>query len=61
MYTGRDSGIVLESPPFKSQRELSQQRRVVTEEGGNVEESGIMENDERKFKEEVFKYRREVK
>lgn len=37
--------MILESPAFKSQRELNQQRRVITEEGGKVEESGIMEND----------------
>ena len=59
LYTGRDSGMVLESPAFKSQRELSQQRRLVTGEGGNVGESGLWKMMERKL-EVVVKRRREV-
>lgn len=51
--------MVLESPAFKSQRELSQQRRLVTGEGGNVGESGLWKMMERKL-EVVVKRRREV-
>lgn len=60
MYTGRDSVMVLESPTFKNQRLLSQERRVVTEEGGYVEDSGSWKMMDRKL-EKVFKCRRDVK